>query len=129
MLLRLLLLGGLIALPVLVPHPAAAQITSREGIALRDEILELRHEVDALRAQIPANGSYLGNAAPTASPSGSTSDIVVHLLGRMNTLEDEIRHMRGRIDELQNDQQQQDADLNKKIGDLKFEVENPGAGD
>ncbi len=130
MLLRLprwLLLGGLMALPMLAPPQAAAQITSREGIALRDEILELRHEVDALRAQMPANGSYLGNTEPATSSSGNSSDIVVHLLGRMNTLEDEIRHMRGQIDELKNDQQQQIADLNKKIEDLKFEVENPGA--
>ena len=70
----------------LSPRPARAQITSREGIELRDEILSLRHEIDGLRAQMPANGSYLGNSAPAAAPSGGQSDMVVHLLGRMNTL-------------------------------------------
>ncbi len=111
----------------LSPRPAAAQITSREGIELRDEILSLRHEVDGLRAQLPANGSYLGNSAPAAAPSGGQSDMVVHLLGRMNTLEDEIRHLRGQIDELRNQDQQAIADLRQKLDDLKFEVENPSA--
>lgn len=111
----------------LSPRPAMAQITSREGIELRDEILSLRHEIDGLRAQMPANGSYLGNSAPAAAPSGGQSDMVVHLLGRMNTLEDEIRHLRGQIDELRNQDQQAIADLRQKLDDLKFEVENPGA--
>lgn len=123
----------LAALPVFgllaAAPPARAQIESREGIALRDQILELRHELDALRAQIGNNGgSYLGGRAeaPPAA-GGGTSDMVVRLLDRMNTLEDEIRRLRGRVDELQNDLQQQTADLGKQISDLKFEVENPGA--
>ncbi len=111
----------------LSPRPAAAQITSREGIELRDEILSLRHELDQLRAQMPASGSYLGNSAPAAAPSSGQSDMVVHLLGRMNTLEDEIRHLRGQIDELRNQDQQAIADLRQKLDDLKFEVENPSA--
>jgi TolA-binding protein len=111
-------------------RPAAAQIESREGIALRDQILELRQEVDALRAQVAnGGGSYLGGAAPAqAAPAAGTSDMVAHLLDRMNGLEDEIRNLRGRIDELQNDDAQKIADLGKRIDDLKFEVENPGAG-
>ncbi len=92
---------------------AAAQIDSREGIALRDQILELRHEVDALRAQVGnGGGSYLGGAAPQqAAPAAGTADMVAHLLDRMNGLEDEIRHLRGRVDELQNDDAQKIADL------------------
>lgn len=111
-------------------RPAAAQIESREGIALRDQILELRQEVDALRAQVAnGGGSYLGDTAPAqAAPAAGTSDMVAHLLDRMNGLEDDIRHLRGRIDELQNDDAQKIADLGKRIDDLKFEVENPGAG-
>lgn len=120
------LLAPLVLL-LLAPRPAAAQITSREGIALRDQIFALRHEIDGIRAQLPANGSALGAAATAAPAGGGQSDMVVHLLGRMNTLEDEIRHLRGRIDEMRNTDQQAIADLNKKLGDLKFEVENPGA--
>lgn len=110
-------------------RPAAAQIESREGIALRDQILELRQEVDALRAQVAnGGGSYLGGAAPTqAAPASGTSDMVAHLLDRMNGLEDDIRQLRGRVDELQNDETQKIADLGKRIDDLKFEVEHPGS--
>lgn len=108
--------------------PAMAQIDSREGIALRDQILELRQEVDALRALVTSSsGSYLGSTPREAAPApAGTSDMVVQLLDRMNTINDQIRQLRGRIDELQNDQGQKIADLDKKIGDLKFEVEHPG---
>ena len=113
---------------LVAPPPAAAQIDSREGIALRDQILQLRQEVDALRAQVSSGGgSYLGAAprAPAAVGSG-TSDMVVQLLDRMNGIEDQIRTLRGRIDELQNEQDQKTADLGKRLADLKFEVEHPG---
>ncbi len=125
-----IILAILPALLLLAGAPRArAQIDSREGIALRDQILELRHEVDMLRASIGDNGgSALGRASASPPPTASgTSDMVVRLLDRMNTLEDEIRTLRGHVDELQNDLQQQTADLGKQISDLKFEVENPGA--
>ncbi|MGC8476779.1 MAG: tetratricopeptide repeat protein [Acetobacteraceae bacterium] len=111
----------------LSPRPAAAQITSREGIELRDEILSLRHELDQLRSQMPANGSYLGNSAPAAAPAAGQSDIVVQLLSRMNGLEDDIRNLRGEVDQLRHQDNQEIADLKQQLGDLKFEVENPGA--
>ncbi|MDE2582832.1 MAG: hypothetical protein KGL52_14455 [Rhodospirillales bacterium] len=127
---------ALAALPLLpaaamlgLAPPAAAQIESREGIALRDQILQLRQELDALRARVDTNGgSYLGQArsAPTA-PSSGTSDIVVQLLDRMNSMESEIRDLRGRVDELQNSDGQKIADLQKSLGDLKFEIANPGS--
>ncbi len=114
---------------LLAPSPAAAQIDSREGIALRDQILQLRHEVEGLRAQVAngGGGSYLGGAqrAPAVSGNG-TSDMVVQLLDRMNGIEDEIRTLRGRIDELQNNEDQKIADLGKQLADLKFAVEHPG---
>ncbi len=125
----LLLLPG--AVLFAAPLPAMAQITSQEGIALRNQILRLRQEVDALRARVDnSGGSYLGGGrAATAAPatSAGTSDVVVHLLDRMNTIDDEIRTLRGQIDEMQNDQGQKIADLEQKLGDLKFEVEHPGA--
>jgi len=125
-----IILAILPALLLLAGAPRArAQIDSREGIALRDQILELRHEVDMLRASIGDNGGSVLGRAPSGPPptASGTSDMVVRLLDRMNTLEDEIRTLRGHVDELQNDLQQQTADLGKQISDLKFEVENPGA--
>ncbi len=122
---------GVLTLPMALPGfvlPAAAQIESREGIALRDEILQLRQEVDALRAQVnEQGGASFAGGRPSANENAGASDMVPRLLERVNTLEDEIRTLRGRVDELQNEQQQRAADLNKKIGDLQFQMQNPGA--
>jgi TolA-binding protein len=130
---KALLIAALPLLPgaavLALPLPAMGQISSREGIALRDQILQLRHEVDALRAQVAnSGGSFLGGAQrQSAPPSSGTSDMVVQLLDRMNTVDDEVRNLRGQLDELQNGQGQKLADLDKKLDDLKFEVEHPGA--
>jgi TolA-binding protein len=52
---------------------------------------------------------------------------MAQLLVRVDQLEDQVRQLRGRADELQNQLQQQNADLGKRIDDLKFEIENPEA--
>jgi TolA-binding protein len=98
--------------------PAHAQIESREGIALRDQIAELRYELQTLRSQISngRDGSVLGNQPPP--PSAGGSDVTAQLLVRVQQLEDEVRQLRGRTDELQNQLQQQIADLGKRIDDL-----------
>jgi TolA-binding protein len=46
----------------------------------------------------------------------------------VQTLEEEVRTLRGRVDEAQNALQQQGADLGKRIDDLRFQMQNPGAG-
>ena len=42
----------------------------------------------------------------------------------MQTLEEEVRTLRGRVDEVQNQLQQQGADLGKRIDDLTFQMQN-----
>jgi len=110
----------------LVVAPAQAQIESREGIALRDQIAELRYELQTLRQQVAngRGGSVLGNQPP---PSAGGNDVTAQLLVRVQQLEDEVRQLRGRTDELQNQLQQQTADLGKRIDDLGFQVQNPQA--
>ncbi len=128
---RLLVTGAALA-PLLLTRPAAAQLETREAISLQDEILELRHELDVLRAQQqggapPAAQGYY--AQPPGYANAAQSDIVSQLLTRVNTLEDQVRQLRGRVDELQNAVQQSTADLGKQIEDLKFQMQNgnPGA--
>ncbi len=114
----------------LAAAPARAQIESREGIALRDQIDELRHEVQMLQQQVSSGqgGSMLGAAAPPPPPSGSAgNDVTAQLLVRVDQLESQVRQLHGRIDELQNQLQRQTADLGKRIDDLTFLVENPKA--
>ncbi len=104
--------------------PAAkAQMETREGIALQNQILELRHELDQLRGQgIPAGETY---APPPASSGG---DLTPQLLDRVSRLEDEVRQLRGRLDEEDNARQQAEANLAKQLGDLEFRLGNGGAG-
>jgi TolA-binding protein len=112
--------------------PARAQIETREGIALRDQIDELRHEVQVLQDQVSrgGEGGSMFGAAPRApaSPSGGGNDMIAQLLVRVDQLEDQVRQLRGRTDELQNQLQRQADDLGKRIDDLTFQVQNPQAG-
>ena len=52
---------------------------------------------------------------------------MAQLLARVQALEEEVRTLRGRVDEAQNAEQQQAQDLGKRIDDLKFQMQNPQA--
>lgn len=128
---RLVLAGVLATLVLFGAPPVHAQVESREAIALQNQILELRHQLQVLRDQMTAGGgSALGSArtAPPpqayAPPTGTTADVVSQLLERVSRLEDEVRSLRGRIDEVANTMQQQNADLTKQLQDLSFKLDN-----
>ncbi len=122
-----------------VARPAQAQMESREGIQLQNQILELRHELEQMRQQGGGGGggAYQGGGQayeppPVAAP-GAPSDINAQLLNRVSQLEDQVRQLRGRIDEVDNARQQSEQDLAKQIGDLQFRLTGsagtvPGAG-
>ena len=105
--------------------PARAQVESREGIALQNQILELRRDLDAQRAQ---GGG--GGAPAYASPQQPTvgGDIAATLLTRVTQLEDEVRRLRGQLDEEQNARTRQGENLAKEIGDLSFKLGGGGGG-
>ncbi len=112
--------------------PARAQIETREGIALQNQILELRRDVQALRDQPGRAPVYAGAAPSSLAPRGGTSssggsDMTAQLLDRVASLEDQMRTLNGRIDELDNASQRRNADLAKQIGDLIFRVDNGSA--
>jgi TolA-binding protein len=110
--------------------PAAAQVESREGIALQNQILELRRQVQTLQDQSNRGGgspTNLGRGAYPPSPAGG-GDLVTQLLSRVDALEEQVRQLRGRIDETQNDVQRQGADLGKRIDDMAFQAQNPRGG-
>ena len=108
----------------------AQPMETREGIALQNEIYQLQQELEQLRQQGPSRrgGSSLGGYSEREAPPprGGSTDLVTQLLSRVNTLEDQVRDLRGRIDELQNQTQQQSADLSKQLDDLKFQIQNGG---
>jgi TolA-binding protein len=121
---------GLMLGPLAGPRPAAAQMQSREGIALQNQILELQHEIQTL-AQRGGGGGYGGYPAPAAGyppgagASAATSDITARLLTRVDALESAVRELRGQVEQLNNQVQQQTAQLGKRIDDLQFQVQNP----
>ncbi len=119
---------------------ARAQIGSREGISLQNQILELRHELEQVESGGGGNGG-----APVAPPIGggqggqggqggyADPGLAPQLLDRVQTLEQQVRDMRGELDQLANQVQQQNATLSKQISDMNFALQQghggaPGAG-
>ncbi|MCW3477409.1 hypothetical protein OL599_22830, partial [Rhodovastum sp. RN2-1] len=123
---RFVLAGILALLPVLGALPAQAQVESREGIALQNQILELRRDVQSLRDQIGRGGgsSALGSSRSSTPAPGGGGEMTAALLDRVTRLEDEVRQLRGRVDEADNARQRQGEDLGKQIEDLNFKIDN-----
>lgn len=121
--------AALAATPLLLlgVAPASAQFVSREAVQLNDEIYQLQQEVQALQQQIGQQGgaspTYLGNGGSGRSGGG---ELVAQLLQKVDNLEEQVRDLRGQIQETQNQVKQQGADLGKRIDDLAFQVQHPG---
>lgn len=109
-------------------QPASAQVDSREGIALQNQIYQLRQEIQQLRDQSARGGgggpTYTAPQPAYRPPAGG--DIVTQLLTRVDALEGQVRELRGQLDETQHSQQQQAADLGKRIDDLSFQMSAQG---
>jgi TolA-binding protein len=120
---RLALLG----LGLVLAVPAHAQVESREGIALQNQILDLRREIDALRRG--GGGAMPAPSAPSRGAAAS-GDLVQQLLGRVQELEEENRRQRGQLDVAENNDRQLRAELEKLRGDLDFRLQalERGAG-
>ncbi len=120
----------LLGLGATVAHGGAAraQIESREGISLQNQILELRHELEQVESG--------GGGAPVAPPIGGQSGqpgavdpgLAPQLLDRVQTLEQQVRDMRGEFDQLANQVQQQNATLSKQISDMNFALQQGHGG-
>ena len=116
-----LLLGAVIAAGV--GGTAHAQMDSREGIALQNEILELRHDLQDLQSQrgtLPAPVQRGGGGGG----GGGSSAISAELLDRVTALEDAVRQLRGQVEELSNANRRQQEDLSKQVADLNFRLNN-----
>jgi TolA-binding protein len=123
------LLAGVAVMTCLMIGSGHAQIDSREGIILRNQIDQLRHDLQTLQDQMGGHGgggSSLGRA-PAYAPSSPPNDLLAQLLTRVDSLEDQVRQLRGRIDETQNQVQRQGADLSKRLDDMEFQMQpQPG---
>lgn len=128
------LAAGLALLPLAASSKAAAQdMESREGIALQNQILELRAQIDALRNQAPSGAAAPAQAAPAPGGDAAANDVTAQLVVRVGNLEEQNRQLQGRVEDLTNQLQRTRDDLTKQIGDLNFKLNPngtpPAAGD
>lgn len=109
-----------------LPAVARAQVETREGIYLQNQLLQLRQELEQMRAR---GGSSLG-AAPAPSPrgGGGGSELVGQLLDRVTTMEDEVRRMRGRLDETENATRRLAEDTRKLNEDMEYRFQRLEGG-
>ncbi|EHL97223.1 tetratricopeptide repeat protein [Acetobacteraceae bacterium AT-5844] len=125
MLRKLLLAAPL--LPLLTAAPAMAQMESREGIALQNQLLQLRQEVEQLRR----GGSSLGAAPVMPAPSGrggAPSELTGQLLDRVNQQDEELRRLRGRVDELDFRNRTLQQQVEKLQGDMDYRLQQLEGG-
>ncbi len=109
---------------LLLGAPARAQMDSREGIALQNQILELRRDLQSLQS---GRGSLPPPQAPRdAYRGGGGSELTTQLLDRVQSMEEELRRLRGQVDEQANQARRQNDDLAKQIADLNFRLQNAG---
>ncbi|KXV77799.1 hypothetical protein AD954_05865 [Acetobacter cerevisiae] len=107
------------------PAAHAQDVTSREGLALQNQIMALKQSM----SQMQSSGSTLAPPSATPAPASSgNGDLMAQLLDRVNTLEQQQRDMRGEIDQLTNELQQKSAALSKQIADNQFAAQNGGGG-
>lgn len=112
-------------------HAQSDSVTSREGIALQNQILSVQNQLQQMQAQlqqVQANsGGGGGGNAPAPADSGGGGGLTSQLLQRVSTLEDEVRTLTGQMQQLQNQVNTQNAQLSKQIGDITFQMQNGGA--
>jgi len=117
---------ALIALPLLAPLPAAAQMDSREGIALQNQILELRRDLEQLRRGGAAPAPV--PVAPRGGAGGAPAEIVQQLLARVAEMEEEVRRLRGRLEVAENNNRRLTEDVEKLRGDMDFRLQQLEGG-
>lgn len=114
--------------------PARAQdasVTSREGIALQNQILSLQNQVQQLQAsvqQVQASGGGGGGGSPAPAENGSGGGLTTQLLQRVGTLEQQVRDLTGQLQQLQNQVDTQNAQINKQLGDITFQMQGSSGG-
>jgi TolA-binding protein len=127
-----LLASSALCLPGRVAH---AQMDSREAIDLQNQIAELRQELQMMQSAQQTGGqapqAYVPPPAASYGPppaaSGGGSDTAAELVVRVSGLEEQVRTLQGKVDDLTNQLQRQHDELAKQIGDLEFKLGQGGA--
>ncbi|AQS90021.1 hypothetical protein A0U94_02530 [Gluconobacter albidus] len=104
--------------------PDSGEISSREAIALQDQIASLRQQLSQVQ-----NGGGLSAPSATAAAPVSVGDgnLTAQLLERVSALEEQNRQMRGELDQLSNSVRDNQANVSKQISDMQFASQSGGA--
>lgn len=103
--------------------PDSGEISSREAIALQDQIASLRQQL----SQVQSGGGLAAPSATAAAPvSAGDGNLTAQLLERVSALEEQNRQMRGELDQLSNSVRDNQASVSKQISDMQFASQNGG---
>jgi len=120
---RLGVAAGMMALALAgQPSPARAQMESREAIALQNQLLQLRQEMEQLRARGGAVSAPATAPGPSRS-TGTSNEMLGQLLDRVTNMEEETRRLRGRVDEAENRDRRLAADVQKLTEDMEYRLQ------
>ncbi len=114
--------------PTSAVRPALAQAESREGIYLQNQILQLRQELEGLRRGGGGASSALGAPVPRGGAAAPSGELLTQLLDRVGALEEEVRRMRGRLDETEFRNRQLSQAVEKLQGDVDFRLQQLEGG-
>lgn len=121
---------GAAVLPLSGAVPARAQVETREGIELQNQIAELRQELQMMQQaqQGAGNGGqqYQPPQQYQQQQPGSGGDTAAELVVRVSALEEQNRQLQGRVDDLTNQLSHQHDELAKQISDLAFKLGQGG---
>lgn len=120
-----------LCLVVLLPLAANAQmISSREGIALENQILELKQQLQAVQQGGTGNSALATPAQPSYNAPGNAAGnpLLPNMLQQIQTLTDQVQSLRGRVDTLEHEVATQHDEIKQEIGNLKFQLNQNGAG-
>ncbi len=81
-----------------------------------------------MNRRVAARSPITASRLPPRHPSAPRSETASDLLTRVTSLEEQVRQLRGHVDELENTLQRTSADLGKQMDDLKFQMQNPQGG-
>ncbi len=120
MTLRSVWIGGVLSAAMLVSSlPALAQ--SLDASALMDRIERLERDIRTLNVQI-ARGGGSTSASATGVDAGSGAPAYARLSIRMSQLENDLRNVTGRIEEMSFQMNQVTAQLEKMSADVDFRL-------
>ncbi|MBV9250633.1 MAG: hypothetical protein JO227_15470 [Acetobacteraceae bacterium] len=120
---------ALTCLVAVQPRHACAQMESREGITLQNQIYQLQQQLQILQQQVgrgggAANSPAYVNRSPYPPSPAISNDLLAQLVARVDALEEQVRQLRGRADENRYQTERVAADLGKRLDDLEFRMQN-----